>query len=728
VHHLPQWIQTVCYVLAAFLLLPAQAAAVASISGAQGFVVTVDPTGTYDIQLQNPAWTFGGSLGTPLSNLTVATGADSAGSYGEISFDFRTDAPRHAAIRAYQNHQAVLFTLGTPNGGPNSVVFPNLSRYPTGLNHIAFAGTFANYTFTSLPPESPWMFFDSAANAFIVSAASHFMVSQTSSGPHGELMAGVAPSIASLPPGFSNQVLLVADSGINRTFESWGQTLTGIQGKTRPANDADVSLNRLNYWTDNGASYYYHSEAGSTAPMFGPINPFTAANPYEQTLWGVKSSLDSLGIGIGALQLDSWFYPKGANLDWTDSADGIYEYQAAPTLFTSGLTAFQKTIGLPLITHARWIDASSPYRQKYQISGNVATDPAYWYDTAAYLKSAGVSIYEQDWLGAQAQTAFNLTDADAFLDNMAVAMNQQGINMQYCMATPRHFLQASKYGNLTTIRVSGDRFEPTKWSAFLYTSRLAGAVGAWPFTDVFMSGETGNLILASLSAGPVGIGDRIGSINKSNLLHAVRLDGVIVKPDVPITPLDNSYLNDAQGPGSPMIASTYTDFGDLRTYYLFAYPQGTSTNAQFSMANVGAKGPVYLYDYIADSGAIVRPSDPVSLTIANGFSYMIAAPVGPSGMALLGDIAQYVTMGKKRVSAVTDNGMLQFTVTFAKGETSRIIQGYSPDPPHVHAQHGVASFASYDYATQRFHVVLSPGADGTATVELRRGARAAHGR
>jgi hypothetical protein len=77
---------------------------------------------------------------------------------------------------------------------------------------------------------------------------------------------------------------------------------------------------------------------------------------------------------------------------------------------------------------------------------------------------------------------------------------------------------------------------------------------------------------------------------------------------------------------------------------------------------------------------------------------------------------------------VTDNGLLEFTVTFAKGETSRIIQGYSPDPPQARAQHGVASFASYDYPTHRFHIVLSPGADGTATVVLRRGARAAHGR
>jgi hypothetical protein len=40
----------------------------------------------------------------------------------------------------------------------------------------------------------------------------------------------------------------------------------------------------------------------------------------------------------------------------------------------------------------------------------VATDPQYWEDIAGYLKASGTAVYEQDWLGDNAQSNFNLTD------------------------------------------------------------------------------------------------------------------------------------------------------------------------------------------------------------------------------------------------------------------------------------------------------------------------------
>ena len=40
--------------------------------------------------------------------------------------------------------------------------------------------------------------------------------------------------------------------------------------------------------------------------------------------------------------------------------------------------------------------------------------------------------------------------------------------------------------------------------------RLASALGEWPWTDVFMSSETSNLLLSTLSASMVGVGDALG--------------------------------------------------------------------------------------------------------------------------------------------------------------------------------------------------------------------------
>jgi hypothetical protein len=516
---------------------------------------------------------------------------------------------------------------------------------------------------------------------------------------------GIDSSITSLPQGFSHSALMVFESGISQAFGTWGDILTRLQGKTRPPNDADPTLNQVGYWTDNGATYYYQ-----TAPSL----------TYPQTLAAVKANFDQLGIGLGYVQLDSWFYPKGPSAAWTANGSGIYEYNAASPLFTAGLGNFQQSLGLPLLTHARWIDSSSPYHQLYNMSGNVVLDASYWDSVASYLATSGVATYEQDWLDDKAQPDFNLTDAETFLGNMAAAMARRQLTMQYCMASPRHFMQSSKYSNLTSIRASSDRLTRDRWNDFLYTSSLASALGVWPFADNFMSTETSNLLVATLSAGPIGIGDAIGTISGANLLHAVRQDGVIVKPDVPLTPIDSSYVNMAQSVNAPQIASSYSDFPGLRTHYVFAYSQGSNLQASFSPSELGVTQPAYLYDYFGGTGQLVNPKDVLQKNITGDSLYLVLAPIGPSGIAILGDLDQFVSMGKKRISSLTDDGKVQLGVVFAAGETARIIHGFSPFFPAATATDGAVGHLSYDSATHLFQVSVMPDASGTAGIVIQK--------
>jgi len=668
-------------------------------------VVSVNTAGTYDISVTNPAWHFGGNIGHTLSNMIVSSGLDGVGPYSEIAFDFTATVERHAAIRTYANETSVLFTLSYPVA-TTSFPFPSLSQYPTGLKHVAFSGTFAPPTFSTLAEESPWAFFDSNADTFIISPAANFMVASLSQTSSGAIQSGLAWQITSVPQGFSHRTLLVIDRGINRAFGTWGKALSALQGKSRPANDSDTGLNRLGYWTDNGATYYYHME--------GKLS-------YIDTLSAVKADFDQRGIGLGYLQLDSWFYPKGPQAQWADSADGFYQYSADSDLFGSSLAAFQQSLGIPLITHARWIDPSSPYRQQYAISGNVSTDPAYWSMVAGYLQSAGVTTYEQDWLSAQAQTAIDLADPEAFLGGMASALAQSGLTMQYCMPTTRHVMQSSKYSNLTTIRGANDRFNPDKWTPFLYSSRLIGAVGAWPFADVLMSTETSNLLLATLSAGPIGLGDRIGTLSTANVLHAVRQDGVIVKPDAPITPVDATFLNDSASlQSAPMVSSTYTDFSGLRAHYVFAYPQSAANNQfSFAVSDLGWNASAYVYDYFNNSGRVVLPTDVINETITGSSLYLVVAPIGKSGIAVIGDTGQFVTLGKKRIPTLTDDGSVHLSIVFASGEASRTVIGYAPFvAPILTAVTGSIGPLSYDDASGRFSVAIQPSADGTASIQI----------
>jgi hypothetical protein len=676
--------------------------AVTSISGANGLTVSVNSLGSYSILVESPAWQFGGNIGVPLANVTAQQGADAMGPYAEIVFDYSLDAPRHAGIRAYLNHMAVLFSTTYNGPAANIAPFPALTQYPQNLDHVTFGGMFVLASFPGFAPESPWVFFDASANTFIVSAAANFMTSQISFDASNAISSGISSQIAGFPAGFAHQTLLLIDHGINNAFDAWGQMLTDKQGKVRPANDADTVLNSLGYWTDNGASYYYNQKPSTS---------------YQDTLLDVKSDFDRNGVPMGYMQLDSWFYPKGPNAEWWDGSDGIYQYDGAPALFSPSLAGFQTALGVPLVTHARWIDASSPYRQQYAISGNVATDPQYWADISNYLSVSGAVVYEQDWLGSNAQADFNLTDPDAFLRNMSAAMANRGLNMQYCMATAQHFLESSKFSNLTTARVSQDRFGSTRWTSFLFGSRIASALGIYPFTDVFMSSETDNMLLATLSAGPVGIGDPIGALNTQNIFRAIRRDGLIVKPDAPLVPIDSAYLSNFADPAAPMIASTFTDFGGLKAYYVFLYNQGSPAPAAVMPSDLGITSPAYVYNYYTDSGRVVNPGDNFAEAMdAAGRWYYIVAPIGLSGIAVLGDKGQFVSLGRKRVTQLEDDGSVQLSVAFAAGEKRRLIHGYSPTLPRVHAQIGTVSLVRYDPTTQRFAFEVSPAPGLTATV------------
>ncbi len=671
-----------------------------SIQNSVGAKVSVETDGAYTIVCENPAWTFGGEIGKPLSNLSASNGRDGSGAYDEISFSYFDAAPKQAGIRLYREKRAILFTLKYPEGGLNDSSFPALSRFPQTPLHVTYDGQFAQYSFFQMSPASPWIFFDGGGATFILSPAANFMVASLSTGFRGELTSGIDRSVYSLARGFTHQTLLVIENGLNKAFNTWGRTITEGQGKSRPGNDADAGLTYLGYWTDNGATYYYD---------------YDLTLGYQGTLLAVRDYFRRENIPLGYMQLDSWWYPKGRDGHWT-RGDGIYRYLAHPDVFPDGLKSFQQRLGLPLITHARWIDQNSPYRQEYRMSNNVSIDPRYWDNAIGYIKDAGVISYEQDWLEYDATAVAE--DQDAFLGQMARACRDKNLTMQYCMATPRHFLQSSKYGNLTTIRTSGDRFTRGRWDAFLYASRLASALGVWPWTDVFMSYETTNLLLANLSGGMVGVGDRIGTTDKDNLFKAVRKDGVIVKPDAPIVPSDQTFLREARGAASQMVAYTYTDHGELKPAYVFVYDRGAGPSISFEPWSFGLNGKTYVYNYFNKTGRVVDQHNAFKDVMTASEAYYIAAPIGPSGIAMLGDEGKFVSLGKKRINSLIDDGTVQAAVSFAKNEDSVTLHGYAPAAPSVAASKGSVGVLTYDRSTKRFRFSVSPDSNATAAIKI----------
>jgi hypothetical protein len=674
------------------------------------FRADVAPSGAYSLAVPEWGWIFRGALGVPVSQLRRQSGRDALGNYEQVAFTYTKDGKREGIVRLYEDRPVAEFVTRMLTPGANRGAFPDFRGYPAKLYRLGFQPVpHAFYEFGALGSEGPWVLFDGPLHTLMISPADHFFVSDMRS--DGKLASAIAQSVEELPAGFSHATVFVAGEGVNGTIDRWGAAMQTMDGRHAPSSEADILLSKLSYWTDHGATYFYQYD-----PQLG----------YRGTLLAVRRQFDRLGVPIGSLQLDSWFYPKGQYGDWhkrkwTNGVGGIYLFEADPFLFPNGLSGFHRKLGLPLITHSRWIDKFSPYRQQYRMSGDVIIDPRYWNQTAAWLRDSGVAVYEQDWLGRYAKAEEDLTDPQAFHNEMAAAMRRYGLTMQYCMAAPADFLQGAHYDNLTTIRTSHDRFQRSDWDMFLYDSRLATALGIWPWTDVFLSSEEANLALSTLSAGPVGVGDALRDIDAADLLHAIRSDGEIVKPDVTIRPVDAMYLRDARGIRGPMVADTWTDFGKLRIAYVFAYARQEESAVEIRPQDLGFRGPVYFYNWKLRKGERAEAGGAANLPFTDGWGYAVVAPMGPSGMAFVGDADQFATAGRVRITGLTDDGIMRFTVAFAAGEAPQTVVVYSPRKPQVLSAGGNIT-ERYDQQDHLAWLTVHSGHQPEVTVEVRKAA------
>jgi len=698
-----------------------------AIMGARGIVATIDErSGRYQVISRELNWTFTGELGDSASHIRITNGRDRLGHYQELRFSWRRQTPLDGSIRTYAGRPVVLFSITSkrPVSDAAAIRFPRFTEFPKDLHHFSYKNEeFAPRNFALEETGTPWLLFDDQLRAVVLSPASNHMIATMRGDGITEIASALNEGVVNLPADFTHKTLMAFDVGVNAAWDSWGIALTDLQAKNRPSNDADVGLRYLGYWTDNGAAYWYNYER---------------ALGYAGTLEALVQRYRDEGIPLRYVQLDSWWYsksltgpggeplaPKNRGLpteEW-NRYGGLLKYEAHPGVFPDGLAAFQRKIGLSLITHNRWIDPESPYHRHYEISGLAAVDPKFWQEIMAYTSSAHVVTYEQDWLSViyrySPALGTTLAAGDAFTDGMARAAQEKGMSIQYCMALPRLFLQGSRYGNLTTIRTSGDAFTRSKWDAFLYTSRLASALGIWPWADVFMSTDADDVLIATLSEGMVGNGDEIGAENKQNLLRAARLDGVIVKPDTTLLPIDAMYTADttttpaadASRPLPPMIAAAHTDHGTLRTAYVVAYSRGSeNAKAAFTPAQVGMQRDAYLYDMRVRTAQRLAPSETFNFDLApKSTAYFVLAPVSSAGVALFGDDAKFVPDGRKRIAAIVEQGnRLTVTVAFAPQETAVRLFGYAPRRPTITARTGSASELSFDEATGRFEVSVSP--------------------
>jgi hypothetical protein len=401
----------------------------------------------------------------------------------------------------------------------------------------------------------------------VLSPLSRFMA--TSLGQRNNVLEyGVLGSMSSIPANYNHSMIVFySPHGINEGIREWGQTMQKAHNRTDQYRLNDLTINYLGYYTDNGAYYYYNTEQGMN---------------YEQTM---VNSIQQIPLPFHYLQLDSWWYYKGYK-------DGVSQWVARPDIFPDGLVVLHRRLeNLPIAAHNRYWAYDTVYKQKYAFILDVANskslpigNDSFWIDLLAEARNWGLVTYEQDWLITQTMEFTPLrTDihlGHQWLMSMGDAAEKTGINLQYCMSLPRHILTALEIPRVTHTRTSTDyafhlEDEAQQWAMGI-SSIFADAIGLAPFKDVFWSTSVQpsapykgsphevlpdrEILIATLSTGPVAPGDAINYTNVQRIMKCCRQDGLILKPDRPLTTI-NSLISDwafHDGVAQGELYSTYT--------------------------------------------------------------------------------------------------------------------------------------------------------------------------
>ena len=413
-----------------------------------------------------------------------------------------------------------------------------------------------------------------------------------------------------------------------------------------------------------------------------------------------------------------------------------------PSVFPSGMDP--SWVPLPLVLHNRFFAFPSAYSENYTFvfDGPVAvpTDVNLFYHIMGLASKWGMVEYEQDWLITVFHYIRALQNevgvADAWLDAMGTAASNLGLTIQYCMALPRFLLKSTAVRAVTNARASCDYGPGNANWRIGFSSTLIWALGLAPSKDTLWSTteQPGcgyhqcrepnallQVLVATLSTGPVSPGDKMGLSNSTLLMSSCRAgDGLILKPDRPATLMDAAYLAAlaAAPPNSPTVAlpeltHTFSAHGPGRAYR-WHYLLAANLSISDLVLSVDALGPMaspsggYLvFDYFRlawgngslAQGVFFNATLPLQIPLGTAqpspppgalpLRYLVVAPILRNGWVLLGEAGKFVSMAGARMGnfVETDSGF-SVTVEGGRGGPEAVIMLVVPPPltqsPHAY--------------------------------------------
>ena len=138
---------------------------------------------------------------------------------------------------------------------------------------------------------------------------------------------------------------------------------------------------------------------------------------------------------------------------------------------------------------------------------------------------------------------------------------------------------------------------------------------------------------------------------------------------------------------------------------------------------MGIRSPTYVYDVTHKQGVTLAAGKPYGADLESGqYSFVIIAPIGPSGIAFLGDADKIASTGKQRIADIRESAeSLKVTVLTAVGESVVTLHGFAEAAPICQLADGKGLPVRYDAATKHFTVAVTvPATGGEHIVIFRR--------
>ena len=572
-------------------------------------------------------------------------------------------------VRLTEDLKYLVYTWGLLGGEgpgiagyfPDVAIARNLAELPDQLRQADFSPNW-EVNHTRQKPFAPLICYDEAERTLVMSPLNNYLTSSLRlvETPDGVGVArGLHGSVSAIPGGTTTRTILAFGTGLVATVLKWGQLLVKAASKQRGKPRNSLLTSTLGFWNCYGG-YYAELFRSADAGTLLQLSDYFRKADIPVRYWG----------------LDLWYQ--------FDRVGFARNYAPDSQKFPDGLKAVLQQAEIPFLLHMSSFDKTNHYLGAYNMEveeGSVyPKGPELYQDLAQQFKEWGATGVWHDFLRTLMQNCRSLRGqlgvADKWFDDLVTSMDQEGLDVMLCMPTIGHYMASAAYDNVVAVRTSTDYVNHQRGQIELLAkveeyrrqlspqrnlrqnlmlSFLAGALGLAPSYDVFITNRDHpegfanpnamqDALVRALSAGIVGVGDKLGQVDREVVSRLAFPDGALAQPDHTLYPVAASLHSKTKAFYTDTVVS-----GRRWTYVVLVNLSEEPQEYDLDLFPVLGDENRLIYDYHGDS--VIKGHRVSGLAHPGEGRYLIAVPK-VAGLYPLGFPDKYVTFPGKQFKAI----------------------------------------------------------------------------